>query len=419
MKAIKVIAVIIVIGLFLWGGYNMFFKEKAKEVTEVIKAEKTDGAKKGKSKEASLPVSVLKVTRGDMPMRLPISATADVWEKATLKAEVSGTVESIPYSVGANIGRGRLVLKLDDTEKKLDLEQADASRLYSLSKYLVNKSIENDSTTSVPLVEGGMEALEKVKAKYLAAKKDYAKGKISQKKLDAISLEYVEAQVIAGVLKDEVRKAEGFSSADAMFKKAKLDLDRTSIKSPFPGIISDIKVSKGQKVSAGTELLKIVNLQSIYLRGYALESEVRHLKAGTPVRIKFDSFPDEYFVGMVKSVSPEVDPANKTITIFVTVKNDENKILPGMHAELDIEYQIHKNVIKVPRMAVLVRQERPLVFKIKDKIAIWEYVEVGPKNDEEQIIISGVSEGDKIVVDGHLTLAHQSKVKIVKTLEQK
>jgi len=88
-----------------------------------------------------------------------------------------------------------------------------------------------------------------------------------------------------------------------------------------------------------------------------------------------------------------------------------------MHAEIAVEYKIFENVIKVPRKALLTRQDRYLVFTIKDiqgrsGTANWVYVEMGSQNDEEFEIKSGIQEGDLVVVEGHLTLAHQSKVKI-------
>jgi membrane fusion protein (multidrug efflux system) len=95
------------------------------------------------------------------------------------------------------------------------------------------------------------------------------------------------------------------------------------------------------------------------------------------------------------------------------VDNRDHRILPGMHAEMDIEYQVFENVIKVPRKAVLIRQN-PLVFVVQDQTAIWKYVELGEHNDEEIHIKSGLDEGDLVVVEGQLTLAHQSRVKIVK-----
>jgi len=422
-KIIKIIAFVIMMAVLVWGGYKIFFQKEKKEETEVIKAEEKNDPKETETKkEASLPVTLLRIKRGDLPLRLPISATADVWEKATIKAEVDGTVQKIHYPIGAQVEKGRELIKIDDSEIKLAVERAEAARLQGFSKYLVSESI--NAQEEEQLTAKDKKNLENLKDKYLKAKKDFEKGKISEAQLDKATEAYEEAMVYAGILREEIRKAqEGFSDANIALKQAKLNLKRTSIKSPFPGTISDIMISTGEKLTTGQELLKIVNLQSLYLKGFALESEVKHLKKGISVRIKFDSFPDRYFHGRIESISPEIDPENKTITIFVDVDNKENLILPGMHAEIDVEYQVFKNVLKVPRNAIITRQ-RPLIFIVNeaDRIALWEYVEVGEKNDENQIIIkglnNGVKEGDLVVIEGHLTLAHQSKVKILDIVDQ-
>ncbi|MCP4155085.1 MAG: efflux RND transporter periplasmic adaptor subunit, partial [bacterium] len=363
-------------------------------------------------------VSVLKIKKGDLPLRLPISATADVWEKTTIKAEVGGVVEKIHCSIGQHVKKNSLLLKIDDSELQLEVDIAQAAMLQGLSTYKVNESLGQQEEKK--LSDKEKKELHTLKTKFEKAKKDFENDKISSDKMDKITEEYREAQVYLGVLRDEIRKAQdGYSNANLRLKQSKLNLRRSFIKSPFPSTISDIMVSPGENLTIGMDILKIVNLQSIYLKGYALESELHHLKKNIAVRIKFDSFPDKIFYGQIRSISPEIDPENKTITIYVNLDNKDNMILPGMHAEIDVEHKVFKDVIKVPRVAILVRQERPLVFVVKDKIAIWTYVELGEKNDEDQVVTSGLVPGDIVVTDGHMTLGHQSKVKIIKSSEQK
>lgn len=422
-KLFKIIVFVVMVAALAWGGYKLFLTEEKKELTEVIKADEKSGTKKNQVKEASLPVTLLRITKGDLPMRLPISATAEVWEKATIKAEVNGVVQNIRCTIGSRVGRGQELVKLDDSEIRLEVERCEASRLQGFSKYLTSESI--GGLEEKKMSENDKANLDKLKNAWTQAEKDYENGKISEKQMDDALEKYQEAMVYTGVLREEIRKAqEGFSEANIRLKQAKLNLKRTSIRSPFPGIISDIMISKGENITAGREVLKIVNLQSLYLKGFALESEMKHLKEGIPVRIKFDAFPDRHFYGKIKSISPEIDATNKTISLFVTVDNKNNLIKPGMHASIDVEYKVHKDVLRVPRDAVIVRQ-RPLIFIVneKDRIANWEYVELGEKNDEDQIILKGLNnglkEGDLIVIDGHLTLAHQSKVKILNIVDQK
>ena len=415
-KVLKIITLIVIVGGLFFSGCGMF-QEDTDEETEIIRAEETRNTRQESQKEAALPVKVLTIKRGNLPLRLNISATADVWEKAVMRAEVAGTIEQIPVSVGARVKKGQLLIKLDDVERKLDVDQREAEKLRCYSQYLISES------TAVPdnpdLTDAQKKELEDLKQRYLKSVKDVEQGKISQPQFEKISDEYQKALIFSGKMREEIRKAqEGLSSAIIALKRAQLDLKRTAVRSPFDGTIAYLNISKGEKVNANHELIRVVNLNSLYLKGFALESELRHLHKETRVRIRFDSFPDRYFYGEIESISPEVDEENKTITVYVKVDNKNNMFLPGMNAEIDVEYKIFENVIKVPRNAVLARQDRYLVFVVKDikgrtGIANWEYVQVGSQNDEEIEIKSGIKEGDPVVVEGHLTLAHQSKVKIM------
>jgi RND family efflux transporter MFP subunit len=319
--------------------------------------------------------------------------------------------------VGQIVGKGRLLVKIDDTEKRLDVESRRASKLQTLSKFLVKEktvAYENPELSAQQKKD-----LEESRIKYQKAIKDFEKGRITDRQLDIIKNDYEELLVFSGSMREEVLKAtENLTDSIIALKKAELELARASIKSPFPGIITELMISKGEILSVGQEVLKIVNLNTLYLKGYALESEIGKLRKDIDVRIKFDAFPEQYFYGRLEAISPEVDEEKKTLLVYVKVDNPDNKIYPGMHAEIDIEYKVHKDVLKVPIEAVRFRSERAVVFVIKDikgssGVADWRYVELGAKNDEEWEIVNGIQEGEKIVIEGHMTLAHQSKVRII------
>jgi multidrug efflux pump subunit AcrA (membrane-fusion protein) len=416
-KVIKIAALIIIFAGLLFAAYKIFFQPEKKEGSDIIKAE--EQAADQDTREASLPVKVIEAKRGDLPLRLRISATADVWDKTNIRSEVSGKIISLQCRIGGQVKKGQLLVKIDDSEKKLEVESRKATKLETLSKFLVKESTENPS--NLELTEKQKIELDDLESKYKKALADFDKGLIKEAQLDQFREQYEEAMVISGSRREEVLKAtEKLTDSIVALKIAELNLKRTSITSPFPGIIADIMVSQGEIVSIGQEILKIINLDSLYLKGFALESEITNLKTGIQIRIKFDAYPDRFFYGKIQSISPEVDPDKKTITIYVKVYNPENLIYPGMHAELDVEYQVFKNVLKVPRKAVIVRGEgdRPLVFALinisgSSGTADWRYVELGAQNDEDVEIKSGIQEGDTIVVDGQLTLSHQSSVRII------
>ncbi|MCK4764399.1 MAG: efflux RND transporter periplasmic adaptor subunit [Candidatus Aminicenantes bacterium] len=414
-KAINILALIIVAAALIFGGYKLFFQGTEKEETEIIKAE----AKQNSSQRESLiPVKVITSQRGDLPLRKSISGIAGVWEKAVIKAEVSGNVEKIACRIGQFVKKGQLLVKLDDYEQRLKVENMRANKLKTLSNYLVKETTEIH--VNPELSETEKKELEKKKNELLKARADYEKGKIRKSDFEKISTAYDTALVLSGESREEVLKAVEHLTQDTIaLQQAELNLQRTAIKSPFPGVVTDLHLSSGEKITTGREVVKVVNLKTLYLKGLALESEIRNIRKGIRVRIKFDAYPEQYHYGEIEMISPEVDPDKKTIPVYIKVNNDEGLYYPGMRAELDIEYRVRENVIKVPIDAIVPRQGRYLVFVLKEikgttATAMWEYVELGAKNDEEQEIKSGISAGDIVVVEGQMTLAHQSRVKILK-----
>lgn len=414
-KVLKIIALVIIIAGLVFAGFKIFQKEEEKNEAEIIKAEEKDN-QSGTKKETALPVKVISIKRGNLPLRLNISAAADTWEKADVKTEIPGTIRSIKVSVGDWVKKGQVLVQLDDRENQLVVEQREADKLGRYSEYLVKE--ETEIIENKKLTEEQLKELEDLKQNYQKAVKNFEIGKIARKEFEKISDDYQKALIFSGTIREEVRKAqEGLSSAIVALKQAELNLKRTAIKSPFQGVVANLQVSKGETVNAGQIVMRVVNLKSLYLRGYALESEIQHLRKGTNVRIRFDSFPETFYYGEIEAISPEIDEQEKTITVYVKVDNKDNLFLPGMHANIDVEHKIFENVIKVPRDAVITRQDRYLVFTVKDiqgrtGIANWVYVDVGHQNDEEIEIKSGIQEGDLVVIEGHMTLAHQSKVKI-------
>lgn len=427
-KVLKIISMILMAAIVVFIGYKLVSEKQQTETTEQIKGDNSgasEGAQKVLNKnseknekdEVALPVKAIQIKRGNLPLRLNISASADVWEKTTVRSEVAGTVESIPVSIGNSVSTGQLITRINDSEIKLNVQMKEAEKLRVFSKYLVLEETsikDNNKLSDVQKKE-----LDIAKTNYLEAIKKLEAGKITQKEFESISDDYQSKLIFSGTLREEVRKAqEGVTTAVIALEQAQLDLKRTRVTSPFPGVVSDLKISKGEHISSGQELMRIVNLSSLYLKGFALESEIANLKVGTRVRIKFDSYPEHFYYGDIQAINPEIDPTRKTLTVYVKIDNKDKLFFPGMHAEIDVEYKIFENVIKVPRKAVIYRQDRYLVFVVRDikgntGIANWEYVTIGNQNDDEVEILTGVQEGDLVLIEGHQTLAHQSKVRIV------
>jgi len=174
-----------------------------------------------------------------------------------------------------------------------------------------------------------------------------------------------------------------------------------------------------QRLDAGRELFTLVDISRIKVRAKVLESEVGKMRAGREAALRFSAYPGKTFSGRIESVSPVINAEDKTCAVYITMDNPSEEIKPGMHAEAEIPTEIFAARLLVPQEAVLIRGGRKLVFAVEGDVAKWRYIEVGLENERFAEVLPstepgwGVVEGEKVIVEGHVTLAHDTKVSIV------
>jgi len=144
-----------------------------------------------------------------------------------------------------------------------------------------------------------------------------------------------------------------------------------------------------------------------------LENEISLIAIGNTAEIKLNAIPNETFYGKIIFINPAIDTDTKTCRVTVEINNIGSKIKPGMFANVNLHSQKLTNRILVPKAALLVRDKRDLVFVQEGNLAKWHYVEIGEQNDKYIEIKEGVEPGDKVIVEGHFTLAHDAKIKVL------
>ena len=251
-KIIKIISFVILIAAIIFGVYKLFFNTSDSSETEIIKAEEKNSESQP-ARTSSIPVKVVEITKGELPLRLRVSATAQVREKTMIKSEVSGKVEYIRVKIGDWVKKGQLLVKIEDTEKRLDVEKAKTNKLKSLAEYLINSGLEEIQQSDTEKFDSKI--VQDIREKYLAAIKNFREGTITEKKFNMISDEYDKIMVSSGSWRENIRKVQdGLSEANIALKQAELNLRKTYIYSPFQGRISELNVSKGEIISTGRNI---------------------------------------------------------------------------------------------------------------------------------------------------------------------
>ncbi len=289
-------------------------------------------------------------------------------------ARVGGYVDSINFEENEHVSAGQLLVKLDERDYKLRLEQAMAAQKGANANTDVSRSQINTTTASSANARANAEA---AKVKLWRATQDYNRyaalikeGAITQQQFDSAKAERDAAQAAYQAAQDQYRVAVGNigtsksqlavtnigvdeKQADVDF--AKLQLSYTAISSPVSGTVSKKSIQKGQLIQAGQTLFNVVNDNSLYITANFKETQMSDLAAGQKVDVEVDAFPDLKVEGEIYNFSPAtgakfslLPPDNATgnfvkvvqrIPVKIKIKADTaiiKKLRPGMSVKVSV-----------------------------------------------------------------------------------
>jgi RND family efflux transporter MFP subunit len=401
-KILSLSLVIIIMGLFI------FFFSFQKKSESTLDIPLRNGASDVKEELKGIPVKVVTAQRGNLIIKLESQGEAVAKRKVIIKAEAAGVIKALHVEEGREVKKGDVLMELDDREYRLELERIEALRLKYLSELFLEKKFAGSEKNSSPAV---LEKIEKAQREYERAKRLYADSRISKEVFSQVKMNYELVLIETGRKKEEIRAAS-LTQAEIDAEIAQMKLEKTRIKAPFSGVITNICVCPQEYISLGSELCRLVDIHKIKVEAKVLESEIVKIKEGQEVDLRFNAYPDKIFKGIVRAMSPEVHPKYKTCKVIICFPNPPQKIRPGMQAEVRIAAEIYRDRVLIPQEAILVRRGRKLVFAVEEGLAKWRYIEVGVENEQFVEVLDGIEEGEIVITKGHFTLAHDTRVEI-------
>jgi len=138
------------------------------------------------------------------------------------------------------------------------------------------------------------------------------------------------------------------------------------------------------------------------------------LNIGQKAKVVNYALPDEVFTGEVTEISRIIDSESRTYKVTVSINNSERKLRPGMFVKVDIVVRAKEDAVLVPRYVVLTRNNKDVVFVVEKQRAVMKEVVLGLEDKENVEILSGLEEGERIVVKGYETLKDKTKVTVSK-----
>lgn len=239
--------------------------------------------------------------------------------------------------------------------------------------------------------------------------------------LAPLMAQVVQAELVLTMAKQPFREIDfemarvGIEQAEAAVEMANLQLDEATIEAPFDGIIAELYITEGSSVGPAAPVALEVS-DAVEMPVGIEEARIGQIQTGQRAALRVEAYPDHDFPAEVSSISPTADKNSHTFKVTVTPIDVDRQLRSGMFANLSVLVDEKQNTLLVPVDAITEVDGQPAVYVVKDNIAKLRPVEVGLSNDGQVEILSGVEEGELVVVAGQGNLTDGTKVETVNRL---
>ena len=327
----------------------------------------------------ALPVVGQEVRQGDLVLSVVTTGQIRSEAMSLLKSETQGTIIAVLVRPGDRVRKGQPLIQVDP--RPLDLAVQDAAAKLEEARLRLLDNTMPDSIVTGRAVTG-----------------------------------------------ERLRNAEirsGIEGARVALEQRKYERERATVTAPFNGVMDDIKVAVGERLTTGQEIGRVVDLEHLRIEAAVLEHDLPLIRVGGQARVTAAAAPDRAVVGTIAAILPIVDSTTRAGRAIIRAGGG-GVLRPGMYADVQLEAARLPNRIIVPASAVIQRDGRPLVFVVKEGRAQWVYIFPGRSNGTETEVLpdsaSGqipLQAGDVVLIEGHLTLTHDAPVRVTAKAERK
>jgi RND family efflux transporter MFP subunit len=309
-----------------------------------------------------VPVTVATVKKQSLQENLSLVGTIGANNDVNVVSETQGRVTAVRAKVGDYVSAGAVLVQIDDELKQANLSAAEVN--------------------------------------YEKAKKDYEryqsllkKNTITQSQLDGARL--------------------AFKSAESQYTVARRQVSDTRISSPISGYVTARPVDVGAMVQPGTSVANVVDISTLKVKLNVAEKDAFKLREGDRVEVTTEVYPGVAFDGRISSVSAKGDEAH-TYPVEVVIPNSrQHPLKAGMFGRIAFSTVALKEVVTIPREALVGSIKDPQVFVLNGNLARLRTIVVGQVAGVSLGVTQGLTEGERVVVNGQNNLRDSSTVTVV------
>ncbi len=307
-----------------------------------------------------------------------ITGTLQPEKRADLRAEVSAVVLTVLKENGDAVKRGELLVRLDDTAIRDSMASAEESV--------------RTSSQSADQAERQLQRL---------------------KTLQAQGMSSMQAMEDAEVRRNTTQN--DLVAARARAATARQQLQRTEVRAPFDGVVSERKVSAGDTAQVGKELLKVIDPKTMRFEGLVSADRVNDVAVGQLVTFRVNGQPNQEFAGKVKRVDPAANPTTRQVEVMVGFEPGNLPRVTGLYAEGRIAASSSLALL-VPEGSLVLAGDTAFAWRVKGDTVNKVPLKLGERDARrgEYLVVSGLTEGDTILRNPGSSLKDGQKIDLRK-----
>ena len=293
-----------------------------------------------------------------MALEIEAVGTTHANESVEVTSKASNVVTAIHFDEGSEVKRGDILVQMDDAQARAALAEAQAALADSENQYKRSREL------------------------------------VASQALSVAQLDQIEAAL---------------KGAQARVAAAEARLADTVIRAAFDGRTGFRHVSVGSFVSPGTVITTLDDISRIKLDFTVPETYLYLLRRGLPITARTAGLPGRTFEGEVTNLDSRVDPVTRSITVRAELPNPDGALRAGMFMTVTLQGDLAPALI-VPEEAIVPEQGRTYVFAVVGDVVERREVRIGKRRPGEVEIVAGLSEGERVVVEGTQNLRDGSRV---------
>jgi len=274
-------------------------------------------------------------------------------ETVVVRPEVAGRIANFAFREGERVAEGQVLVRLDDSVQKADLDRARANLVLSRTKH--------------------------------------------ERAIDLRNKGFVSTQAL-----DELENGVKVAEADAELMTARVN--KMTLRAPFAGTVGLRLASVGDYVKEGQDIVNLESLDPLKVDFRLPELALSQLQGGQTLQISLDALPDKTYDGKVFAINPLIDANGRAIVIRAQVPNRDGKLRPGMFARVRLFTSDIRDSVVIPEEALFPVGDDKYVYKVVEGKAQRQKVGIGQRREGRVEIVNGLARDDVVVTAGVIKL---------------